>query len=352
MRRNFPLLIGILFFLPGCVQTQFSAGSLPARLAARPIQDYSGLNLAAYTSARQSTDLIHPGDRLEVSLDPGTLDDKSVLNWKVTVDEFGETSLPNIGPVKLAGLSSAEAEKAIIRTSLERDVFLTPVVDVDVRERRPRRVLVTGAVGTPGAIEIPDDSVSLADILVRAGGLTAEATGTISVNGARSVPDDNADDPPANALRAISSSAVTATTISLESTPESELGEIMVSEGAVVHAVAHSPRPIQVVGVIRNKAIEVAGGQNVRLLDALTEAGGQTYSNWISDKVTIVRQNPDGSGTFRIKASIRKAKADARENILLAPYDIVSVEENVVTFTLSTLSGLFGAAMNASRIGI
>ena len=102
--------------------------------------------------------------------------------------------------------------------------------------------------------------------------------------------------------------------------------------------------------MIKNQVVEVPSGQDVRLLDAVTMAGGQTYSNWISDRVTITRHVSDGSGTIRIRGSIRKARADSSENIPLAPYDIVTVEENVLTFTLSTLSGLFGAGVSAARI--
>ena len=145
-------------------------------------------------------------------------------------------------------------------------------------------------------------------------------------------------------------SAFRAQTISLANTSESEVGEIRIREGSVVHVEPSPPRPIQVIGVIRNQSVEVPAGKNVRLLDAITLAGGQTYSNWISDRITIIRREPGGNKTVRIKASIRKATADAEANLLLAPYDIVSVEENALTFTLSTLSGFIGAGMNATRV--
>ncbi|MDG2130149.1 MAG: polysaccharide biosynthesis/export family protein [Fuerstiella sp.] len=331
----------------GCARTQFTATSLPARLAARPIRDYSLLDLTAYASANPSEDVIRLGDRLQVDLNTGTLTENAEHTWPVSVDEFGQAAIPNIGAVKLAGLTSAEAAESIVQTSFQRDVFLTPTVAVSVADRRKRSIVVAGAVNTPGAVTIHGDATSLADVIVRAGGLTSEASGAISVSGVDRAAENVVDGE--NAIRPVGHATLRAQTVSLAETPESELGQIMIPEGAVVHVEESPPRPIQVVGVISNQAVEVPAGKNVRLLDAITLAGGQTYSNWISDRVTIIRREPGGNNTVRIKASIRKAKADAKEDLLLAPYDIVSVEENALTFTLSTLSGFIGAGMNASR---
>ena len=334
----------------GCVRTQFTTTSLPARLAARPIRDYSLLDLTAYASADPREDVIRLGDRLQVDLNTGTLTENSEHTWPVSVDEFGQAAIPNIGAVKLAGLTSAEAAESIVQTSLQRDVFLTPSVAVSVKDRRKQVVIVTGAVNTPGPVTITDNHAGLADVIVRAGGLTSEASGAISVSGVDTTSENIVDGE--NAIRPVGQSALRALTVSLADTSESELGQIMVPEGAVVHVEPSPPRPIQVIGVISNQAVEVPAGKNVRLLDAITLAGGQTYSNWISDRVTIIRREPGSNNTVRIKASIRKAAADAKANLLLAPYDIVSVEENALTFTLSTLSGFIGAGMNASNVAI
>jgi polysaccharide biosynthesis/export protein len=334
----------------GCARTQFAATSLPARYAARPIRDYSLLDLTAYASPESNDDLIRSGDRLQVNLDPGTFTEDSEHIWPVGVDGSGQATIPNIGPVKLMGLTRAEAAESIVKASIQRDVFLTPSVAVSVEDRRERTIMVTGAVATPGPVTISGHETGLADVIVRAGGLTAEASGAISVSGVDITPAQMVDG--VNAIRPVGQSSFQALTISLVTTSESELGQTMIPEGSVVHVQESPPRPIQVIGVIRNQSVEVPAGKNVRLLDAITLAGGQTYSNWISDRVTIIRREPGGHDTVRIKASIRKATADAKANLLLAPYDIVSVEENPLTFTLSTLSGFIGAGLNASNVAI
>ncbi len=343
-------LVVVACAISGCAQTQFRASELPGQYAARPVRDYSTVDLTPFAQQIGNPDAIRPGDRLQVILDTGTLQEDSKHTWNVSVDETGQTSLPNIGPVKLAGLNSSEAERSIVQTSLEREVFLTPTVEVKVAERRERTILVTGAVKTPGPVKVADKDVSLADVIVLAGGLTSKASGSISVSSTDARPKP-AEPLAPNSVLPVAQTSTKAMTVSLDTTPESGLSEMKLQPGAVVHVEEVTPRPIKVVGVIKNQVVEVPAGQNVRLLDAITQAGGQTYSNWISDKVTITRHVAGGEGTIRIKGSIRKARADSSENILLAPFDIITVEENAVTFTLSTLSGLFGAGANAARIG-
>lgn len=351
MKNSRLILTAMICLASGCAQTQYRATELPRKYAARSIRDYSQLDLTPWASQVADQNEIKPGDRLEVKLDPGTLEPESELTWTVSVDEDGQTTLPNIGPVRLAGMTNTQAEKTIVQTSLQRDVFLTPVVEVKVAERRPRTILVSGAVGKPGPLSITEDSVSLADVIVRAGGLKADASGVITVSGGVDKVGDIAEPPSPNAILPVGQKTVKAMTVSLENTSEQEMGSIMVPDGAVVTIETNPARPIKVGGVIRDQVVEVPAGQNVRLLDAITLAGGQTYSNWISDRVTVTRYIPEENRTVRIKGSIRGARADSKENILLAPHDVVTVEENVVTFTLSTLSGLFGAGVSAAQIG-
>lgn len=338
-------VIALCAILTGCAQTNFHASELPARYAARAVHDYSKLNLTQVTSVAPDADTILAGDRLQVRLDPGTLLEDSEHVWKVSVDDSGQTNLPNIGPVRLAGLTRTQAEQAITQTSLQRQVFLTPTVEVAVEDRREQFILVTGAVNTPGPLPVRSNELTLADIIVRAGGLTNLATGVISVSSAVAKGPDNV-------IQSVSMSTPRPMTISLASSSVEELGQTTIPVGAVVNVEESPPRPIRMIGVISNQAIEIPAGEDVRLLDAIAVAGGQTYSNWISDRVTVIRTLPDSKETVRIAASIRGATKNGNENILLAPHDVINVEENIFTFTLSTISGFLGAGFNASRLAL
>lgn len=343
--RVYNVSLLLLFSLScGCATTQYAATELPANLVARQVRDYSQVDLTPFAVAEANPEMIRTGDRLNVQLNTGTQTENSTIDWTVGIDEKGETDLPNIGRVRLAGLTPGEARHAIVQASLSRDVFLTPTVDVDLEERETRRITVTGAVESPGEITIHSDTISLADAIVRAGGITEEAEGTVSITGVRDA---------TNQIKSVSNNSTAPTqalTISLGANRPEELAAIPLTDGTVVHVEQQPLRIIKVTGVIRNQAIELPPGQNVRLLDAIALAGGQTYSNWISDRVTVVRRVPSRRETVRIDASIRDARDNDAANMILAADDVVIVEENPLTFTLSTLSGFIGAGFNASRI--
>lgn len=350
LERHIVLMLLVCALSSGCASSKYAASELPRQYRARRITDFQSLDLAKYATSDESEEVIAPGDRLKVVLNDGTQSERAIHEWEVSVDESGHTVLPNIGPVRLAGLSNAAAEKFVVQASLQRDVFLTPVVKVAIEDRRERVITVIGAVKSPGPVAITRDSVSLADAIVRAGGLADEASGVVSVSGLRT---------DTNAMRSTKLSTVSGTSfpaipakkIRLDQTDPETLGNIMVAEGGVVHVEIAQQDFVRVMGVIRGQSLDIPYGHSLRLLDAVALAGGPTYSNWISDRITITRQVPGSRESIQVTASIRKARRDIRENIILAPNDIINVDENLITFTLSTVSGLLGAGVGATQIG-
>ncbi len=228
-------LVVVACAISGCSQTQYRASELPRKYAARSVRDYSTVDLTPYARQVADQDAIRRGDHLQVTLDTGTLQENSEHVWKVSIDESGTTSLPNIGPVKLAGLTNTEAEQSIVKTSLERDVFLTPTVEVKVAQRRERIVLVSGAVETPGPVKMLDDEISLADAIVLAGGITSEASGTITVSSSADSTTSPVEPLVPNAVLPVGQKTVQATIISLETASKAQLGNTKLAEGSVVH---------------------------------------------------------------------------------------------------------------------
>ncbi len=339
------IVLAVTLLSTGCAHNTFTASSLPNQYAARPVSDYSGLDLAAYAQPAPSEDEIRVGDRLMLAVNSGIGGSEAVEEWAVGVDENGNASIPNVGPIRLAGLTRMEAQQSIVQESINRDVYRTPAVDLRVNDRREHSIIVTGSVGKPGEIRFPEESLSVADVLVRAGGLTSEATGKITINAVESNWDDS------DQLTAITESTTppTAFTVNLATTSAARLSDIQVPPGATVGVESGGGRTVHVIGVINDRVVEIPAGRNVRLLDALAMAGGPTYSHWISNRIDIIRRVPDKNETVRIRASIRKAKKDDEENLLLAAGDIVSVEENPFSFTLSALGGLTGLTNAAAR---
>jgi protein involved in polysaccharide export with SLBB domain len=108
-------------------------------------------------------------------------------------------------------------------------------------------------------------------------------------------------------------------------------------------------RFVTVMGLTGNKVLPLAPERETRMLDAIAEVGGPRYSLWIADKVKIFRRVPGSGETITIVASMRKAKTDGAENLVLASGDVVSVEENIVTFTMDSVGKLLGIGVSASQ---
>jgi len=325
-------------FLTGCVQGTYSVSSLPKQYAARPISDFSTLNLTAYARPIPSEHEIRSGDRLELALHTGVGGKEATEEWTVGVDDDGNATLPNIGPIRLVGLTQAEAEQTIVQQSVARDVYLTPAVTMKMQERRKNSIVVTGGIRTPGQLQFLEPELTLADVIVRSGGLTNTATGSITINKASSTWDSG------DQLTTVSHTTEHGDSLNLNlaTTSAAELAALQVPAGATVTFEESPARTIRVIGVIGDKFVDVPAGRDLRLLDALALAGGQTYSHWISNRIDVIRRVPGKNETVRIRTTIRAAKKNDADNILLSPNDIVSVEENLATFALSTLGGLSG----------
>ncbi|UCH33725.1 MAG: SLBB domain-containing protein [Armatimonadota bacterium] len=108
-----------------------------------------------------------PGDVLSISVLG-----EDTLSRQVTVSDDGAIALPLAGDVKVAGQTAA----AISRLLTERlsDYIRDPQVTVEISERAPLKVIVSGAVNSPGLFYIACDS-RLADALAAGGGPTPEA---------------------------------------------------------------------------------------------------------------------------------------------------------------------------------
>jgi polysaccharide export outer membrane protein len=128
-----------------------SAKSWPAAPAsAHPLQPY----------------VLSPDDVLDISVE-----DHDELKTTVTVLTDGTIAFPQVGNVHAAGLTVA-ALKRTLQKSLS-DTINDPEVTIVVRQSRPRRVSVLGAVHTPGQYDIKPDT-RLLDVIAESGGLAQD----------------------------------------------------------------------------------------------------------------------------------------------------------------------------------
>ena len=139
----------------------FAAGCVSDRVSATP-------NLAIPVSA--STAQLRPGDSLNVALQG--VPDASTST--VQIDEQGTITLPFIGAIPAAGLSTAELSQRIRETYIAKKIYTTVDVSVSVTERY---IYVGGEVQRPGRIIWTPD-LTVAKAIQSAGGFTLYAKET------------------------------------------------------------------------------------------------------------------------------------------------------------------------------
>lgn len=306
----------------GCQSTRLRPGSLPLELQAQPFRSPQALDLSRLASPQAPTTVVQAGDVLELSIASGVAA-ADVKAQPVRVDEQGNADLPLLGTIRLAGYQISDAERVVQTESVRRGVFLHPQVSLTSVDRRVHRVTVTGAVTNPGVKELPANGCDLFAALSAAGQFSKDASTRVELM----LPGGFGPDGQPQAGRTMS--------IDLEQATQSG-GDFRLPDGAAVMVVRREPPAIHVTGLVsRPSRVEVPPDKELRLLDAITQAGGRQLE--VADKIYITRTDPATGQARLIQASYRAAQKDQRENLVLANGDLVSVEETPVTFFLTTI---------------
>lgn len=114
--------------------------------------------------------------------------DNADLDTTVRVGGDGVISMPLLGPVKVGGMDVPSIAK-YIEGLLANGYLLSPQVNVFVEEYRSKKVTILGEVNRPGLNEL-QGSISLLELISRAGGLTEAAGGLITIKRKTSNTDD------------------------------------------------------------------------------------------------------------------------------------------------------------------
>ena len=100
------------------------------------------------------------------------------LSTRVTVSPDGSFPYPLLGTVRAAGLSPQQLEKQL--TDKLKEYLVKPQVTVTVEQVKSQQVNVAGEVKTPGTYPLRRES-TLLEVLLQAGGVTANAGGNVLV---------------------------------------------------------------------------------------------------------------------------------------------------------------------------
>jgi len=146
---------------PSRIATQSPAGSSEQKTS--PLANSSAL-------------VIGPGDEVEVTV-YGAPD----LSVHTRVSAEGNISMPLIDYVRIAGLSSSEAQAAIDAKLRQNNILNDPQVAVYVKEYTSSGISVAGEVTKPGVYSALGPH-RLFDILQTAGGLSEKASGSVTIS--------------------------------------------------------------------------------------------------------------------------------------------------------------------------
>jgi polysaccharide export outer membrane protein len=257
------------------------------------------------------------------------------LDREVRVNGQGEISLPLVGSVKVSGLSPQAIEKRLAQLYREGEYIRKPQISVQVKEYRHQRVMVTGAVKTPGAHEVIGPR-TLLEMLGKAGGLTEQAGDLVQV------------------IRSQSASEVRQALTGKAMEPFSPGSETIVVDlkRLVGQGVLELNLPIKngdviyvpfaqnayVLGAVTTPK-NVPVKDNITAIQAVAMAGGQ-HVILSSNQVTIVRFNDRGE-TTTLTLDLKKVTAGQEADIPLKGGDIVFVQESGIRRFLYDFKNLF-----------
>jgi polysaccharide export outer membrane protein len=161
----------------GQTQTLASATSPPTKAE---VDQITRINSALASAALQTSSApadyrLAPEDLVEITLYSIPESEAAIMTPRkveARVSQEGMVSLPLLGEVRAAGLTLTDLEQAL-RARYDR-YFRNPQVGVVIKEFRGQRVTVTGAVRSPGVLQLTGPK-TLVDVLTLAGGLRDQA---------------------------------------------------------------------------------------------------------------------------------------------------------------------------------
>jgi polysaccharide export outer membrane protein len=140
-----------------------------------------GTVFAAAQSAAVPTDyVLASGDRIRV-----TVFQSPELSLEVRIPEDGVVAYPLLGPVKLGGLTVAEAQRRVTQALVAGHIVRDPQLSVLVTEFHGNQAAVLGFAVHPGRYALESGATRLSGLMALAGGITADASEMLTVTGVR-----------------------------------------------------------------------------------------------------------------------------------------------------------------------
>jgi polysaccharide export outer membrane protein len=274
-----------------------------------------------------------PDDFTKLRLDTGYQLDLEVfgapeMSCSLRVDDDGNVSVPLIGTVHIAGDTLLEAEKAIARELVAKEMINSPNVQLKISAFAVSTVTVSGEVQSPGKLQLLAPRMLLA-VLADAGGETTAAGGHVEIH---------------HTQPGGSEQIVRVAYASGKDSAEAE--KALVSPGDTVYV----PRAgvIYVLGAVnRPGGYLMVNGGTLDLPQALALAMGISPVG-SSKSVVVVRKRDGQIGEYRLRLDqMQRGKV---ETFALTDGDMVYVPSSKVKSALINSSSVLSAAASATIV--
>ncbi len=273
------------------------------------------VNTPEQTSSGNADYLIGPLDLLEVKVLYA-----EDISRTVRVDSQGNISLPLIGEVAAAKLTSFELEK-VIEEKLSKDLIQNPQVSVFIKEFTSLRMTVQGAVTRAGLYDF-QGRATLLQAISMAGGVTEKA------NQQR-----------VKVIRRLPNAGSQTLEFDLFAVSLNKINDPVLQNGDIV--VVEENLPIGVQGNVRKSGNFYPRGASMTLTQAISHTEGLTQLADPSD-INVVRNTGKGTQVTMVY-DLRKIQAGKMPDPDLFPGDLVVVEssgvKSIVYGITSTLRG-------------
>ena len=348
-RAGFAACLCTFLVCQGCATNAMLARELPREWHAVAASNAQTVDLSKLASATIPQDLIAQGDVISIDLRVGMKKDDNPT-FTARVQDNGEVDLPYIGGIPIVGLTMLEAEDAIRTAAINRNVYRDPLITVSMKSPKVNRITVIGAVNKPGTIELRPGNCDLLQAITAAGNLSDDAGTIVEVRHPGfqpgTAPEERSPavaDGAADGVISAGGESVTATPtgaktlkVDLASIGKEGVGIPTLTDGTVIWVDKQDPLPLTVVGLVNAAGqFEFPVGQSLSVLDAISLSRG--ISSPVANKIYVIRKRSGVAEPQLIQVSYSKAKRDGRENILLQPGDVVSVEQTPATVLLDVL---------------
>ena len=262
--------------------------------------------------------LLGPDDQISVRV----LQVPEVADKPVRIDFDGYISLPYIGRVQAAGLTTEQLREQLLSKFL--DIVREPEVAVSVEDFRSQPVSVFGAVNSAGVLQLRGGK-RLLEVLSLAGGLRQDSGNTVNVTRTKS-----RGEIPLLGAHPDRTGAFSVVSIDLKSLVEARDPSLnILILGDDVISVPRSEMVYVIGDIPRSGAFVLTERKSMSLLEALAMAGGMNRTA-APHAAMILRKPPDGDERDEIAVDVGKILKGKEKDVQLRSEDILYIPGSAV----------------------